>query len=235
MNISGLQKMTLLDFPGRVACTVFFAGCNFRCPFCHNSDLLNGAPDFMTDRELLSFLEKRKDLLDGVCITGGEPTLQPQLLPLLAEIKALGYAIKLDTNGARPEVLRQAVSQGLVDYVAMDIKNSREQYPKTAGISPALLPEIEESIRFLLAGKVACELRTTVVQELHSGKDILAMGQWIAALGEGALPKKWFLQCYVDRDSVLQSDLHAPEKETLEEYTRILAPFADFVALRGVD
>ena len=236
MNIAGLQKMTLLDFPGRVACTVFFSGCNFRCPFCHNSDLLTGnAPAFITAEELLAFLEKRKGLLDGVCITGGEPTLQPQLPQLLEGIKAMGYAIKLDTNGARPEVLKALVEQGLVDYVAMDIKNNREQYPKTAGISEVLLPGIEESIRFLLSGKVSYELRTTVVQELHAAQEIEAMGAWVKHLGNGTLPQKWFLQSYVHRDSVLQGDLHAPEKENIENYARLLAPFADFVALRGVD
>lgn len=236
MNIAGLQKMTLLDYPGRVACTVFLSGCNFRCPFCHNRDLLTGnAPSLMSGEELLAFLEKRKGLLDGVCITGGEPTLQPQLPQLLSQIKALGYAIKLDTNGARPQMLRSLVEQKLVDYVAMDIKNSREEYAKTAGISQTLLPDIEESIGFLLSGRVDYELRTTVVKELHSDESIQAMGTWVRTLGEGNLPAKWFLQSYVDRDSVLYPDLHAPTKENMENYERLLAPFANFVALRGID
>ena len=236
MNIAGLQKMTLLDYPGRVACTVFLAGCNFRCPFCHNSDLLTGnAPAYMTDSELLSFLASRRGLLDGVCITGGEPTLQPQLPQLLKQIKTLGYAIKLDTNGAKPAVLKALVEEKLVDYVAMDIKNSREQYPNTAGISDALLPGIEESIRFLLSGKVGYELRTTVVKELHTAQDIENMGAWVKNLGDGKLPEKWFLQSYVHRDNVLQSDLHAPEKENLTKYAQILKPFVTFVDLRGVD
>ena len=236
MNIAGLQKMTLLDYPGRVACTVFLSGCNFRCPFCHNSDLLTGnAPSLMSGEELLAFLEKRKGLLDGVCITGGEPTLQPQLPQLLSQIKALGYAIKLDTNGARPQMLRSLVEQKLVDYVAMDIKNSREEYAKTTGVSKSLLPDIEESIGFLLSGKVDYELRTTVVKELHSDESIQSMGAWVRALGEGNLPAKWFLQSYVDRDSVLCPDLHAPMKENMENYERLLAPFANFVALRGID
>ena len=234
MNIAGLQKMTLLDYPGRVACTVFLQGCNFRCPFCHNADLLPGQGQaFMTDTELLAFLEKRKGLLDGVCVTGGEPTLQKELPELLSGIKALGYAVKLDTNGARPEVLRALVEAGAVDYVAMDIKNSWEEYPATAGIRESLLPGIEESIRYLLQGKVEYEFRTTVVQELHTGRSIEDMGRWVCSLG--GRPGKWYLQSYVDRDSVLSAGLSAPDKEDMRQYAEILAPFADFVSLRGVD
>ena len=236
MNIAGLQKMTLLDFPGKVACTVFFQGCNFRCPFCHNSDLLPGqGQPLMDDEELLSFLGKRQGLLDGVCITGGEPTLQPQLPQLLSRIKALGYAIKLDTNGARPQVLRELVEAGLVDYVAMDIKNSREEYPKTAGMKESLLPQVEESIRYLLSGKVDYEFRTTVAHPLHSADSIEAMGKWVCSLSEGAKPKNWYLQSYVDRDSVLCGGLWAPRKEELENYCRILSPFTEAISLRGVD
>ena len=235
MNIAGLQKMTLLDYPGQVACTVFLQGCNFRCPFCHNSDLLPGqGQPLMDDAQLLSFLEKRKGLLDGVCVTGGEPTLQPQLLQLLEGIKALGYAVKLDTNGARPQVLQELVEKGVVDYVAMDIKNSREEYPKTAGIKESLLPQVEESIRYLTSGKVDYEFRTTVVSQLHSADSIEAMGKWVCTLAQGEKPKRWYLQSYVDRDSVLSSGLSAPEPEKMEKYAKILEPFADAVSLRGV-
>ena len=236
MNIAGLQKMTLLDFPGKVACTVFFQGCNFRCPFCHNSDLLPGqGQPLMDDAELLAFLQKRKGLLDGVCITGGEPTLQPQLMQLLSRIKALGYAVKLDTNGARPQVLRELVEAGVVDYVAMDIKNSREEYAATAGIRESLLPQVEESIRYLLSGKVDYEFRTTVVGQLHSAASIEAMGKWVCALGEGKKTRNWYLQSYVDRDSVLVGGLTPPDKEEIGNFARILAPFAEAVSLRGVD
>ena len=132
MIISGLQKMTLLDYPGKVACTLFLQGCNFRCPFCHNSDLLGGSAEaFMTKEELLDFLKKRKGLLDAVCVSGGEPTLQKDLPELLAGIKALGYSVKLDTNGSRPEILKALVKDGLVDYVAMDVKNSFRCYGET--------------------------------------------------------------------------------------------------------
>ena len=236
MNIAGLQKMTLLDFPGKVACTVFFQGCNFRCPFCHNSDLLPGqGQPLMDDEELLAFLEKRKGLLDGVCVTGGEPTLQRELPQLLGRIKALGYKVKLDTNGAQPQVLRALVEQGRVDSVAMDIKNSREEYAKTAGMREALLPQVEESIRYLLAGKVDYEFRTTVAHPLHSPGSIEAMGRWVCSLGDGAKPRNWYLQCYVDRESVLCGGLAAPQKEDMEKYCKILGPYGGNISPRGVD
>ena len=236
MNIAGLQKMTLLDFPGKVACTVFLQGCNFRCPFCHNSDLLPGqGQPLMDDTELLAFLHKRKGLLDGVCITGGEPTLQPQLPQLLRRIRELGYAIKLDTNGSNPQALRQLVEEDLVDYVAMDIKNSREQYPKTAGMRESLLPQVEESIRYLASGKLDYEFRTTVVQQLHSTASVEAMGKWVCNVSQGAKPKHWYLQSYVDRESVLTSGLSAPSKEEMVDFARVLAPYADAVNLRGID
>ena len=236
MNIAGLQKMTLLDFPGKVACTVFLQGCNFRCPFCHNSDLLPGQGEpLMDDEELLAFLAKRKGLLDGVCITGGEPTLQPQLLSLMQRIKDLGYGVKLDTNGARPQVLRELVEAGVVDYVAMDIKNSREEYPKTAGIRDSLLPQIEESIRYLMSGKVDYEFRTTVAIPLHAPQYIEAMGKWVCQLNGGEKPKRWFLQSYVDRETVLLGGLSAPSKETMEKFCQILGPYTEAISLRGVD
>lgn len=236
MQIAGLQKMTLLDYPGRVACTIFLQGCNFRCPFCHNSDLLPGNGEaLMSDKELLAFLEKRKGLLDGVCVTGGEPTLQKELPEFLKNIKAMGYAVKLDTNGARPEVLKAVVEAGLVDYVAMDIKNSYERYAETAGIKEGLLSQVEESIRYLLSDKVDYEFRTTVVEELHNADAVQSMGAWVQKLGDGNRPKRWFLQCYVDRDSVLQAGLHAPKEAKMQQYAEKLVPFADSVSLRGMD
>ncbi len=236
MDIAGLQKMTLLDFPGRVACTVFTQGCNFRCPFCHNSDLLPMKGEaYMNDLELLAFLKKRMGLLDGVCFTGGEPTMQAELPNLVKSIKDLGYAVKLDTNGTNPKMLKEMVEAGLLDYVAMDIKNSPENYPETAGMDARLLSKVEESIAFLLEGKVDYEFRTTVVAELHSEAAIQDMGQWVLGIGNGAKPAKWFLQCYTDRDSVLFSGLSAPDKETMGQYAQKLAPFAEFTSLRGVD
>jgi len=236
MKIAGLQKMTLLDYPGRVACTVFLQGCNFRCPFCHNSLLLPATGEvLMEDTELLAFLKKRTGLLDGVCITGGEPTLQKELPKLLAEVKALGYAVKLDTNGSRPEVLKALVAEGLVDYVAMDIKNSPRRYGQTAGVKESLLADIEESIRFLLSGAVDYELRTTVVAELHDADSVREMAAWVSSLGGGQTAKRWYLQSYTDRDSVLCAGLHAPEAEIMGQYAEILAPYGTLVELRGMD
>ena len=236
MHIAGLQKMTLLDYPGRVACTVFLHGCNVRCPFCHNSGLLAGpGEEMMTQEALLAFLERRKGLLDGVCITGGEPTLQKELPQLLSSIKALGYCVKLDTNGSRPEVLKALVEAGLVDYVAMDIKNSPSRYAETAGIKESMLDALRESIVYLLSGKTAYEFRTTVVAELHDAGSIREMGEWVQKLGGGKVPRHWYLQRYADRDSVLQAGLHAPENENMQQYAEILAPFAAAVDLRGVE
>ena len=235
MHIAGLQKMTLLDYPGKVACTVFLQGCNFRCPFCHNSDLLPGAgQDFMTREEFLSFLESRKGLLDAVCVSGGEPTLQPELEDFLRDIKAMGYHVKLDTNGSRPEILMHLVGEGLVDYVAMDIKNSPDGYAATAG-ARICLPDIEKSITYLLSGSVDYEFRTTVVAELHKEADFEAITKWLKALCPQGKARRFFLQSYVDRDSVLEGGLHAPSKETLQKYAQILHSAADYVNLRGVD
>ena len=233
MNISGLQKMTLLDYPGKVACTVFLGGCNFRCPFCHNSELLDGsAPAVMDENGLLAFLKKRQGLLDGVCITGGEPTLCPDLPGLLRQIRELGYAIKLDTNGYRPDVLRALVEEGLVDYVAMDIKNSPAAYPDTAGIPGLSLTKLEESIRYLAEGPVAHEFRTTVVKPLHTPQTIQEMGQWLHAL-TGGVPKL-FLQPFTDRVTVPFAGLSAPSEEELRDYVNILSCFVTSVTVRGI-
>ena len=234
MNIAGLQKMTLLDYPGKVACTVFLQGCNFRCPFCHNSELLSGnEPPLMTDEEFFTFLKKRKGLLDAVCVSGGEPTLQRDLESLLRGIRELGFLIKLDTNGSRPEVLKKLVTENLVDYVAMDIKNSREQYSETCGLSKMEMESIEESIRFLLSGAVDYEFRTTVVAELHSEGSLLAMGKWLANISLECKPKRLFLQPFVDRDTVIFSGLHAPDSQQMKAYRELLAPFAETVEIRG--
>ena len=230
MKIQGLQKMTLLDFPGKVACTVFLGGCDMRCPFCHNSELLDGsAPVVMESGELLSFLRKRQGLLDGVAITGGEPTLRPDLPELLAEIRALGFATKLDTNGGHPERLRAIVEAGLVDYVAMDIKNSPDRYAQTAGLASLDLAPIRESVDFLRRGTVDYEFRTTVVAQLHDAASFEAIGPWIA----GA--RHYFLQAFTDRDTVAFSGFSAPSPEEMRRYADIVRPFVHNVALRGVE
>ena len=178
MKIAGLQKMTLLDYPGKVACTVFLSGCNYRCPFCHNSGLLENAPEAVTPEGLLEFLKKRRGMLDGVCITGGEPTLQKELPELLEAIKALGYPVKLDTNGSNPAMLEDLLNRGLVDYVAMDVKNCPERYGETVGIPNFSLEKTEQSLRLLLSGHTDYELRTTCVEEFHGEEEVRAMGLW---------------------------------------------------------
>ena len=236
MKITGLQKMTLLDFPGRIACTVFLQGCNFRCPFCHNSDLLG--PEGITEisvEELLAFLKKRKGMLDGVCITGGEPTVQRDLPALLRAIKDLGYPVKLDTNGSNPAMLRELVAQHLVDYVAMDIKNSKEKYGLTAGVPGLSMDKIEESMAFLLSGTVDYEFRTTVVRELHEEKDFQNMADWILSLSSGNQAKRLFLQSYVDRDSVLCPGYTAPEAGEMANFLTAISVCADTAQIRGME
>ena len=228
--------MTLLDYPGKVACTVFLQGCNFRCPFCHNSDLLDtaGQGSFSTEA-LLAFLQKRRGILDGVCITGGEPTLQKDLKELLRQIKTLGYSIKLDTNGYRPDVLKELVVEGLVDYVAMDIKNCPDRYAETAGLPQINLDKIEESIRFLLSGAVKFEFRTTVVEELHNEQTVEKIGLWLERLDGVHKVQNYFLQPYADRESVLMPGLHTPDRETLRRFQAVLGRFVEKAEIRGME
>ncbi len=229
MKISGFQKMTLLDFPGKVACIVFTGGCNMRCPFCHNADLaLNQGADEFTEEEILEYLEKRKGLLDGVCITGGEPLLQPDIKEFIQKVRELGYAVKLDTNGAFPDRLKALVDAGLLDYVAMDIKNSKEKYAETAGVGIDL-SKIEESVAFLLSGAVDYEFRTTVVSEFHEMEDILKISEWI----KGA--KRYFLQNFVDSGNLIEKNsLHAVPPETLESMRVAATSNIAEVVCRGI-
>ena len=229
MRIQGLQKLTLLDYPGRTACTVFLSGCNFRCPFCHNTPLLTAdAADGMDEEELLAFLKKRQGLLDGVAVTGGEPLLRPELPALLEKIKALGYAVKLDTNGAFPERLEQVVRAGLADYVAMDIKNSPARYAETAGVPGLALTPIDKSVSFLLRDTVDYEFRTTAVAELHDDASFLSLADWLA----GA--RRYFIQCFEPRETVLQADLHAPSPAQLHHWAELVRPNISDVSLRGI-
>ncbi len=252
MKISGLQKLTLLDFPGRVACTVFLGGCNFRCPFCHNSELLGAdAEEFMKAEELLAFLKSRVGILDGVCITGGEPTLQKDLPELLRDIKEMGYLVKLDTNGYRPDVLKALVAEGLVDYVAMDVKNSPDRYAITCGIESDGfdLSRIEESMRFLIdrgadaeggadenekGATFDYEFRTTVVKPLHDEEAIGALGDWLLNLVPGRRAKALYLQPFVDRDTVAVAGLLPPTADEIGEYKGFLEGCAQTVELRGI-
>jgi len=230
MKIHGLQKMTLLDFPGLVACTVFLGGCDCRFPFCHNFELADGtAKPVMDEEELMAFLQKRRGLLDGVAITGGEPCLHPGLPGLMGRMKALGFAVKLDTNGMHPDRLEAILGDGLADYVAMDIKNSPEKYARTAGFESLDLAAIRRSVALLMGGDVDYEFRTTVVDELHEAADFEAIGQWIA----GA--RRWFMQPFADRDTVPFGGLHAPTKEKMGQWLDIMRRYVPDSQLRGAD
>ena len=230
MLIKGLQKLTLLDFPERMACTVFTFGCNFRCPFCHNASLVlsDRADDAsISEDELFSFLRKRRGILEGVCITGGEPTLQPDLPDFIRRIKELGYAVKLDTNGYRPAVLKALVSEGLLDYVAMDIKNSLSRYGDTVGISPFDTAPVEESMDYLMEGHVPFEFRTTLVKGLHTPESIAEMGQRLA--GEEA----FFLQTFEDSGDLIAEGLDALDRQETEALLAILRDYVPNAQIRG--
>lgn len=184
MKIAGLNKTTLLDYPELVAATVFTAGCNFRCPFCHNRDLVMGEGlAYIPEEEVLAFLEKRRKVLAGVCISGGEPTLQPDLGEFIRKVKRLGYRVKLDTNGYRPEVLRELLAEDLLDYVAMDLKNCKAKYAVTAGRPELELTKIITSVEMIKRSGIPHEFRTTVVKELHTESDLMEIGKWIGESG----------------------------------------------------
>jgi pyruvate formate lyase activating enzyme len=222
--------MTLLDFPGHVACTVFLGGCDFRCPFCHNFELADGsAQPVMDDAELLTFLKKRTGLLDGVAFTGGEPLLHRELPDLLRRIRALGFAAKVDTNGAHPDPLRQILEEGLADYVAMDVKNSPAKYAATCGVEQVDMDAVRESVALLMGSATDYEFRTTVVKEFHEESDFEEIGRMIT----GA--KHYFLQCFTDRDSVPFGGLHAPSRQELERFAAVARRFVPDTRLRGVD
>ncbi|MGI6071472.1 MAG: anaerobic ribonucleoside-triphosphate reductase activating protein [Lachnospiraceae bacterium] len=230
MIIHGLQKMTLLDYPGKVACTVFLGGCDFRCPYCHNWDMACGKePPLMEDDKLLEFLKSRKGLLDGVAITGGEPLLRPDLAKLLSSIKELGYSIKLDTNGSHPARLKEIVMAGPVDYVAMDIKNELSRYPLTIGVEDFNTDCIRESVDFLLEKRVEYEFRTTVVKQFHDREAFASIGELIDGAG------RYFLQAFADRESVPFAGLEGYGRDKMEEFADIVRPFVGKVALRGLD
>ena len=230
MKLHGIQKMTLLDFPGVVSCTIFLGGCDFRCPFCHNFELIDGtAQPIMDDSELIEFLRGRKALIDGVAITGGEPCLHKDLPELIRKIRAEGYKVKLDTNGYHPEMLKAILDEGLVEYVAMDIKNSEEKYALTCGLDEIHMDTIKESISILMNGDTDYEFRTTVVDELHDESDFEKIGEMI----KGA--KHYFLQRFTDRDSVPYGNLSAPSFDKMHKYCDIARNFVTNTELRGVE
>lgn len=230
MKIEGFQTLTLLDYPGRMACTVFTPGCDFRCPFCHNASLVlpGRAGVEVPEAEVFALLEKRRGVLDGVCVSGGEPTLQPGLSDFLRRIKELGYAVKLDTNGARPGVLRALAEVGLVDYVAMDIKNAPERYAETAGVPGLDLAPIRESADFLRTGNLPFEFRTTVVRPLHNSDSFRAIGEWLA--GE----EPYFLQEFQDSGDLVGTGMSPFGEEEMIGFRSILSDFIPNTALRGI-
>ena len=233
MLIKGLQKVTLLDYPGKIACTVFLGGCNFRCPFCHNGSLVlpERMADTMPTDAFFAFLDSRKRRLQGVCVSGGEPTLHPDLPDFLAEIKARGFAVKLDTNGTNPEMLLALINDGLVDYVAMDVKNSLEKYLQTAGLNAEcrmqnaeLIDRVKESASLLMKAKVDFEFRTTLMKELHTVDDMRAIGEWLRG------NEKLFLQTYRDEGDLIVggfTPFTAQETKELLEVLREYIPNAE--------
>lgn len=230
MRINGFQKMTLLDFPGKVACTLFTGGCNFRCPFCHNALLVTEleSAEQEDEQEILSYLQKREGLLDGVCITGGEPLLNKDIDELLYKIKQMGYPVKLDTNGSFPDKLRELVENKLVDYVAMDIKNCKSKYAETIGLKTFDISPVETSVRFLLSGKTDFEFRTTIVSEFHTEDDILQIAQWI----QGA--PRYYLQNFEDSGNLIGENLHAVPKDTLIRMRDTAARYIPCTEIRGI-
>ena len=228
---AGLQKLTLLDYPGKVACTLFTRGCNFRCPFCHNASLVVRTDEqpMYTNDEILAFLKKRQGVLDGVAITGGEPTLMSGLYEFIAEVKEMGYSVKLDSNGTRPEVLKKLVLNGLVDYVAMDIKNSPEKYAYTCGLPESYdLSKIEESKNFLMEGHVDFEFRTTVAKPFHTEEDFYKIGEWLKG------SEKYFLQQFKDSGDIIGQEISSFNESEMEKFLNVLLPFVPNTQLRGV-
>ena len=231
MKLIGLQKMTVLDFPGRVACIVFTFGCNFRCPFCHNASLVMGEGESdITEEEFFAYLKKRQGILDGVVVTGGEPLLQKDIEDFLRKIKSLGYEIKLDTNGTFPEKLKNIVNEGLVDYVAMDIKNAPEYYAINSGKEDIDLTKIKESVYFLInEAQVEYEFRTTVVAQFHSESVMDEIGEMI----KGA--KNYYLQGFVDSGDLIGENLSALPKANMQKMADRVSQYVQNVSLRGVN
>ena len=231
MDIHGLQKLTLLDYPGHTACTVFTAACNWRCPFCHNASLVLRPSEqpVIPEEEFFSFLRKRRGLLDGVAVTGGEPTLQKDLPDFLRKVKDEGFAVKLDTNGTHPAMLRAILEAGLADYVAMDIKAGRGNYSAVTGTLRPGLDAVEESVALLRQSGTAHEFRTTVVRELHSDEDFIDIAAWLA--GE----ERYFLQCFKDSGDIIGMDYTACSEEEMKHFLAIVRETIPDAQIRGMD
>ncbi len=230
MTIHGLNKTTLLDYPGRLAATLFTGGCNFRCPFCHNASLVldPSSQPAIPDEEIFSFLEKRRGILEGVCITGGEPTLAPDLADYIKRIKDLGLPVKLDSNGYRPDVLASLIKDGLLDYVAMDIKNAPAKYGKTVGIADFDMGPILRSVDLIRNSGIPYEFRTTLVKEYHSEEDILAIGKWLTGVSA------YFLQSFIDSHDIIAPGCHAHDEKTVFRFRDLLLPMIPSASVRGL-
>jgi len=231
VHIQGLQKLTLLDYPGKAACTIFLAGCNFRCPFCHNASLVTHVDlqNDMQEEQVMDFLKKRSRVLDGVCITGGEPLLEPGLEEFMRKIKSIGYSIKLDTNGSNVDRLQHLAGEGLIDYVAMDIKNAPAKYGMTIGNEAFNTETVCRSAEYLMAGEIPYEFRTTVVREFHKREDFEAIGRWL----KGA--KQYFLQAFADSGDLIQPGLHGYTREIMEQALEIIRKYIPAAQIRGMD
>ncbi|MCM1568983.1 MAG: anaerobic ribonucleoside-triphosphate reductase activating protein [Roseburia sp.] len=229
MRIYGLNKTTLLDYPEHVAATLFTGGCNFRCPFCQNGGLVLSpeSQPALSLEEVLAFLEKRRGILDGVCITGGEPTLQPDLAEFIRKIKGLGYRVKLDSNGYRPWALEGLLREGLLDYIAMDVKASRENYAKAVGFSNPEMSLVERSIELIRGSGIDYEFRTTVVKGIHSIEEFEELGKWLAG------SRVYFLQTYRENENVIGSDCGPFSREEMEEMAKLAHKYIDRVEIRG--
>ncbi len=230
MVIQGLQKTTLLDYPGKVACTVFTSGCNFRCPFCHNASLVIGTAQYqkIPEEEFFAFLEKRRGILDGVCVSGGEPLVHQDIKEFMKKIRELGFLIKLDTNGSFPSMLSQIINEGLVDYIAMDLKNSPIKYAETIGVPDYDIGAIDKSVRIIMNSDVTYEFRTTVVQEFHTKEDFIQMSRWI----RGA--KAYYLQQYVESDDMIVSGYHSYDEKIMRQALDIVQSEVEYAQLRGL-
>lgn len=231
MEVLGLIKTTLLDYPGHIACTIFLGGCNFLCPFCHNNSLVQKEffPQSIPIENIMNFLEKRKHTLEGVCITGGEPTIHNEsLLTFINKIKTLGYKIKLDTNGSNPNLLKSLYQKKLIDYIAMDIKNNIESYNITCGVSNVNMNNILESVRWIKNSGIDYEFRTTVVKEFHTKEHIHSIGQWLYG------SKRVFIQNFKHSNTQIKEGFHPLSKEQLQLYKSILKNYIENVEIRAL-
>jgi anaerobic ribonucleoside-triphosphate reductase activating protein len=227
MKIYGIEKFSMVDWDGKIVCTLFASGCNFRCPFCHNSSLALADGNELDIDDIFSFLEKRKGVLDGVCISGGEPTLNPDLEDFVKKIKDMGYKVKLDTNGTNPKAVQSLVEKKLVDYVAMDIKNSPHKYSSTIGNYALNLDDILATVNIIKKSNIPHEFRTTIIKEFHTEEDM----KYIADLVDGC--DKYVLQKYVDRDDCISHGYTAIDKETAQKWLNHFNGKAKRTALRG--